>query len=59
MKTFMKTWLLAISALMLSCTLGLTACGDDSGITDLLPPKHDLSAPQEDLAKPADAGDTD
>ncbi len=62
MKTLMKTCLLATSAAMLVLTLGLAGCGDDSGITDLLPPKHDLSmsVPVEDMTKPdVDAGDTD
>jgi hypothetical protein len=60
MKTLMKTCLLATSAAMFAFTLGLSGCGDDSGITDLLPPKHDLAVPTEDLSKPdVDAGDTD
>jgi hypothetical protein len=50
MKTLLKICLLTAAALTLSSAL--TACGDDSGDTDLLPPKHDMAVAPEDLRKP-------
>jgi hypothetical protein len=57
----MKTSLLAAVAFSLALPLGLAACGDDSGDTDLLPPPADHSVVPEDLAKKpnVDAGETD
>jgi hypothetical protein len=57
----MKTSLLAAVAFSLTLPLGLAACGDDSGDTDLSPPQHDLSATTTDMAKKPniDAGETD
>ncbi len=49
MKTLLKMCLLTAAALTLSSALA--ACGDDSGDTDLLEPKHDMAATAEDLSK--------